>query len=367
MTRQSAASLGPWGPYGFNSGVTQEDVSREDAAKLGVFPPDTPDPAPPASLTDGTTASTRGMDPDLKRRLLDELRSGPEPRDIREVARNAAAKVRGEMLTKGLQAAEQRGDDAKSAKYRAAIAILPPMKGLIVREDGDKIVLETSDKPAKVTPDERDMASISLHTGGAEENPTSDSERTAEAVRTASRSVLPEWTVPSGSSAPGSVADRAVEAQITAASEGRKPLYYEPWGNPDLADQLAAAYRQVLPSGVAVESKNGFLYIYRPEAITGILDSDPSFYRRTGESDFDSISRVSEDHSNGELLGYGARGILDRPAHLVRIYKGRDLILYFFVSSADAKKAANIANERTEDFNRAFGWPDLRYEIKLEK
>ena len=130
----------PWGPYGFNSGVTQEDVSREDAAKRGIFPPVTPDPAPPASLTDGTTASTRGMDLELKNRLLDELRSGPEPRDIREVARNAAAKVRGEMLTKGLQAAEQRGDDAKAAKYRKAFAALPN-RGLSVVDNGESISL----------------------------------------------------------------------------------------------------------------------------------------------------------------------------------------------------------------------------------
>ncbi len=235
-----------------------------------------------------------------------------------------------------------------------------------------KIVLEVGSGRGSLIQDEcsthiqEEMESVPIQPKwSSEEDSDTNARGTAEAIRAASRVVLPEWSVPESDTAPGSVADRAIEAQIAAAVEGRKPLYYEPWDNPDLSDQLAAEYRKVIPPEVAVESRKGFLYIYRPGKVKGILDSDPEFYRRQGESDFDSIARVSEDHSNGELLGYGARSMMDRPAHEVRIYKGKDLILYFFVSSPDEKKATLIADERTRDFFRSFQWSDLRYEIKL--
>jgi hypothetical protein len=135
----------PWGPYGFNSGVTQEDVDREEAKGLGV-PVDSIAPKP-AKVTDGTKASTKKMAPAIKAKLLEELRGGPKPRDPKEAAREAAAEVRREMLGRGLADAEMRGDGAKAAKYRKAIAELAT-PGLKVREDADKIVLETGPKTA---------------------------------------------------------------------------------------------------------------------------------------------------------------------------------------------------------------------------
>jgi hypothetical protein len=195
------------------------------------------------------------------------------------------------------------------------------------------------------------------------QNQEPDDRAIAINVRAASSAVLSEWSVPESDTAPGSVADRAIEAQITAANQGRKPLYYEPWGDPDLCDQLAAEYRKVLNPSVTVESRNGFLYIFRPGEVNKILDSDPAFYRRAGESDFDSVSRVSEDHSNGELLGYGARDIMTRPAHAVKIFKGDELVLYYFVSDPDSKHAEIYAKARADDFELAFGWEDVRFTL----
>ena len=129
----------PWGPYGFNSGVTQEDVDREEAKALGL---DVDSIAPkPAKITDGTKASTKKMDPDLKAKLLEELRGGPKPRDPEEAARQAAAEVRKEMLQRGLADAHQRADVAKAEKYRDAIAALQE-QGLTVREEEDRIILD---------------------------------------------------------------------------------------------------------------------------------------------------------------------------------------------------------------------------------
>lgn len=135
----------PWGPYGFNSGVTQEDVDRRHAIAEGLLV-DSQSPKP-AKATDGTAASVKGMEPSVKQRLLNELRAArmaetakPTPA---ERARQAASEVRSEMLKRGLEKAIERGDEPKSAKYRRAIAELPN-RGFTVIDQGDKIALFTS-------------------------------------------------------------------------------------------------------------------------------------------------------------------------------------------------------------------------------
>lgn len=136
----------PWGPYGFNSGVTQRNVSRKEAEKLGLDVASIPSqPGGKVKVTDGLQASVRKMDPELKQRLLDGLRSGPKPRDpneaARQAAREAAERVRREMMQRGLQDAIRRGDTAREQKYRQAFADLPN-RGLRVVDQGDSISLE---------------------------------------------------------------------------------------------------------------------------------------------------------------------------------------------------------------------------------
>lgn len=129
----------PWGPYGFNSGVTQEDVSKATARKQGL---DVDSVSPqPAKVTDGTEASTKKMDPDIKAKLLAELRAGKKNLDPSEVAKKAAADTRRIMLERGLADAEASGDDGKAQKYRKAFSELPE-RGLRVVDDGDSIRLE---------------------------------------------------------------------------------------------------------------------------------------------------------------------------------------------------------------------------------
>ena len=129
----------PWGPYGFNSGVNQEDVSREEAQSLGlavdsVTPQD-------GRITDGTQAGTKRMDPDIKAKLLAELRSGPQPQDPAAAGKRAAENTRRIMLQRGIDDAISRGDAEGLAKYRQAFAALPE-RGLRVVDDGDSIRLE---------------------------------------------------------------------------------------------------------------------------------------------------------------------------------------------------------------------------------
>ena len=65
----------PWGPYGFHSGMGQEDVSRAEAKRLGL-PVDSEEATaerPLPGYNQGLKASVRGMDPETKRKLLEEL------------------------------------------------------------------------------------------------------------------------------------------------------------------------------------------------------------------------------------------------------------------------------------------------------
>ncbi len=190
-----------------------------------------------------------------------------------------------------------------------------------------------------------------------------DHRTVAKLARAASRDVYPGWTVPRGDGHPGEVSHRAIEAQIAAAVCGRKPLYFEPWGE-GLSEAFAASYRRVIPAGVEVHAQDGMLFIYRPEAVHPILDADPAFYRRKGESDLAAIARVSAVGMNGDLLGYGARSMTVRPAHAVRIFRGSALLLYYFVSTPDEKLAARFARDRALDFVHAFGWSDVGFELE---
>lgn len=206
------------------------------------------------------------------------------------------------------------------------------------------------------------MEGIPLHPRRPGPDQAADSRTTAELVRAASRDVYSGWSVPAGDGDPGESQQRAVEAQIVAAAEGRKPLYFDPWGEM-FSEAFAEAYRKVLPSDVTVEARGGMLFVYKEDVVRVILESDPDFYLQNGETILESIARVSAAGENGELLGYGARSMMERPAHEVKIYKGVHLMLYFFVSAPGYKEAAFCANERALDFSRAFGWEDVRYEI----
>lgn len=131
----------PWGPYGFNSGVNQEDVSRAEAEKEGIDIPDQPNPETPG-FNKGLATSIKGMDPELKRKLLEDLKKRPRPRDPEEAGREAAARVRRNMLNRGLEEAQKRGDSKQVEKYEKAIADLPSTSDVSIREDSDRIVVE---------------------------------------------------------------------------------------------------------------------------------------------------------------------------------------------------------------------------------
>lgn len=186
----------------------------------------------------------------------------------------------------------------------------------------------------------------------------------AKLARSASRHVYPEWSEPSNDGHPGEIPDRAIEAQIAAAVTGRKPLYFEHWGK-GLSEAFAESYRRVLPEIVEVHARDGMLFIYRPAAVRRIMKADPAFYRAKGDADLDSIARVSAVGMNGDLLGYGARSMTERPAHAVRIFRGSTLLLYYFISTPDPASARKFAKQRALDFVQAFEWEGVGFDLEL--
>lgn len=130
----------PWGPYGFNSGVTQEDVPRAEAIALGLNPDSAPASDPPG-LNSGLRASVKGMSPETRRKLVEELRGGPKPRDPVEAARQGAREAREQSLNRGLQRSIENDDAGKAAQYREALGNLGAAR-LRVIEDGDSIRLD---------------------------------------------------------------------------------------------------------------------------------------------------------------------------------------------------------------------------------
>jgi len=137
----NARSIGgfevPWGPYGFNSGVTQEDVSRKEAIGLGL-PADSVPPVSLPSINEKGKASTRGMDPDLKKKLIDELRGGPKARSPEDAAREAAKEARRAALERGVAKADANGDGARATKLRRHLEEMDQQR-LQVRDAGDSI------------------------------------------------------------------------------------------------------------------------------------------------------------------------------------------------------------------------------------
>ncbi|MFD2256742.1 hypothetical protein ACFSSA_08645 [Luteolibacter algae] len=63
----------PWEPYGFNSGAGQIDFSREAAKAQGLNVEKHAKEEKLPSLNSGLSASTKKMDPALKKKLLDDL------------------------------------------------------------------------------------------------------------------------------------------------------------------------------------------------------------------------------------------------------------------------------------------------------
>lgn len=93
-----------------------------------------------------------------------------------------------------------------------------------------------------------------------------DAGRIARVAQESFRSVYPGWTEPDGAETSEGIGDpgqRAVEAQVAAAALGRKlgrkPLYFDPWGEEN-SKKLVDALKGNLPENVIVSYRNENLF-----------------------------------------------------------------------------------------------------------
>jgi hypothetical protein len=63
----------PWGPWGWSCGHDVADVSREEAEELGLLSPGEVVRPDEKNFNENLRASTRGLDPDLLAKLMDEF------------------------------------------------------------------------------------------------------------------------------------------------------------------------------------------------------------------------------------------------------------------------------------------------------
>jgi hypothetical protein len=235
----------PYGPWGFGSGCDVEDVDRDEAESLGLITPDaTPQPVE-KEFNDALEASTRGI----------------------------------------------------SAPF---LAHFEDVFGAQVSIDGDRIRWKTNQQSPHGIPYDN------AHT---QSRHAEDQQRIADARGYGTRAVdVLRAVVPEdGDAALAEEAGRTAAslggsaAQIGAAAAGLKPLYFDPWGA-EASDIMAVGLRHLLPREVEVMSRNGMLFVWRPEVLRPLLE----VHRRADESDEDTIVRMSSADANGTLLGYGS-------------------------------------------------------------
>lgn len=139
-------------------------------------------------------------------------------------------------------------------------------------------------------------------------------------------------------------------AHIAAVAEGRKALYHEQWG-PELGAPLADQLKVLkLPNVHIFLTDDGHLLAYQPDAVRQIVDANPENY--PGKSLFDKVLNATLAGTNGDLLGYGARTMLEPDRVLVQIMDGDTPVCGFFSRAAVADQ---FAAQRTLDFDRAYG------------
>jgi len=153
-------------------------------------------------------------------------------------------------------------------------------------------------------------------------------------------------------------------AEIAAAAAGTKPLFHEQLVG-DLA-RIARALSAKLPPGAVAARIPGapgeadHLVVYRPEAIARVFDSDPAFYRPNGEDDAAALRLAIENHSLGELLGYGQRTHFDPGAVRVEFLVGQHIFAAFLTRP---ELAADLARSRVAEY-ASFLEKKVRFEIK---
>lgn len=281
----------PWGPWGFNSGCGTEDVDRIEAEAAGVIKPNDKVRPIVKDFNDGLQAELDNLNDDDKHYLANLLHN--------------IAVMDGDNLT----LIDNYGQQPISAP------------------GGDR----------DLRPGDKDNQSQDNDSGGRADRQKPNEDGLGFPIfdaQVASRPLQESWGVEEPEIKP--IIDTAA-AQITAVINGRKPLYIEPF--PETA---FTAMRDNLPNGVGALYDGEHVIIYNKQEASrtlGVPMSDLS----------DSVRQAVRNGDSGNLLGYGASSLSDRPAYLVKIFNGPELVCGF-ISSGDYTTAERYAMMRIQDF-----------------
>jgi hypothetical protein len=228
--------------------------------------------------------------------------------------------------------------------------LVPDLVEKLKQEFGKRIIVENDTLKWKVNYDERTGDSTS---GRIDEPAQVNGPR----IATAARRVFEEIRSRDNGKPFDPEISLAGGASIAAVAEGRKALYHEEWGLETGSDLARRLWGIKLPGVKVVLSDDGHLFAYDPALVQRIIDADPAAY--PGPNLYAKIHQATLAGSNGELLGYGARSLME-PGHVrVEIFDGDTPVFGFF---SQAEVADEFATQRTLDFARAYG-RDFRYEI----
>lgn len=128
---QNDKSLGgfevPWAPYGYNSYMGQEDVSRAEAERLGLLKEGEQVPTTDSkkTLNDNLKAGTKTLTPAMKQKLLRTLKReqvlNVPTLSVRDQARQAARKARLNAIERSLKKAQERGDSTEVTRITSIL------------------------------------------------------------------------------------------------------------------------------------------------------------------------------------------------------------------------------------------------------
>ena len=229
-------------------------------------------------------------------------------------------------------------------------SLAPDLVEKLKKEFGNQVVFENDTVKWKGKANERtgDSASRRL-----DEPAAVDAARIAEAVRKIFAEVRSR-----DNGEPLDPADAlAGGASFAAVAEGRKPLYHEQWGVEFGSDLVRRLWGLKLPGVHISLTDDGHLFAYRPDVVEKIIAQNPAAY--PGPNLAAKIKAATDAGTNGELLGYGARSLLEPGRVLVQIFDGDTPVMGFFALPENAEE---FALARTLDFDRAYG-RSFRYKI----
>lgn len=345
----------PFPPFGYNSWMHCEPVSREECEQLGLLkkgekinvPPELERWKLPAAVEQSGAVSLKSLSAEGKEHL--QARAAREGMQLHDTQDGRTLSLPVEKDPQPSNATQPHDTANTPTTLRPAEKPARPGDILRLPRQPDRPNDDQSGNPReKAGPDLLHPRPLRDGDAGGE---SQDARRDRLGVGVAE--VYSRCDEALRSLAPQE-ASRIVEtttAQLNAVYAGRKPAFLET--NPALVRPFA----ENLPRGMRYIETAHAACIYHEQAAARELGLP------AGEPLHTAARLAVESGDCGLLLGYGAPSILTRPSHQVTITRNG---AHFsgFISSADEATARRYATERTLDFARQF--PNDKWSYRLQ-